>query len=212
MLDMVGQLNDQQHGYVSKIITGVEVMSRLVNNLLDLGRIEAGVGLQVEDVVIEDVIEAVTGSLQLQADEKSIRLGVELAQGLPRSLRADKALLQQALYNLVENAVKYTPQNGKVTLRVKPRPEGLLVEVRDNGIGIAPADQPRLFEKFYRGSHREARKHRGSGLGLAIVRSIAERHGGRVWVESQLGEGSTFFLSIPYQPKGEANGNTRPFV
>ncbi len=212
MLDMVGQLNEQQHGYVSKIITGVEVMSRLVNNLLDLGRIEAGVGLQVEDVVLMDVVEAVTGSLQLQAGEKNIRLGVELAQGLPRVIRADRALLQQAIYNLVENAVKYTPQKGKVTLRLKPRPEDFLVEVQDNGIGIAPADQPRLFEKFYRGSQREARKQRGSGLGLAIVRSIAERHGGKVWLESQLGEGSTFFLSIPYQPKGDANGKTKPFV
>jgi two-component system phosphate regulon sensor histidine kinase PhoR len=84
-----------------------------------------------------------------------------------------------------------------VTVRLKPLPDHILFEVRDTGIGIAPADQPRLFEKFFRGSQREARAERGSGLGLAIVRSIAERHKGKVWVESLLGQGSTFFLLVP---------------
>ncbi len=106
-------------------------------------------------------------------------------------------MLQQGIYNLVENAIKYTPKNGKVTVRMKPLPGSILFEIRDTGIGISPADQPRLFEKFFRGSQREARAERGSGLGLAIVRSIAERHGGKVWVESVLGQGSTFFLLIP---------------
>jgi PAS domain S-box-containing protein len=197
MLEMVGELNDQQRNYVQKIIVGVESMSRLVNNLLDLGRIEAGVGLEVEKVAVDDIVKAVVNTLHLQAEHKEIRLQVEMAENTPQMLDADRALLQQALYNLVENAIKYTPQQGSVTLRVKPRGRMVQFEVQDTGIGIAPADQPRLFEKFFRGSQREARAQRGSGLGLAIVRSIVERHGGKIWVESTLGHGSTFYFVIP---------------
>jgi PAS domain S-box-containing protein len=203
MLEMVGELNDQQQGYVRKIISGVENMSRLVNNLLDLGRIEIGVGLQVENVPIRDVIERVVGALQLQASQKNISLSVNAMQDLPATIEADQALLHQGVYNLVENAIKYTPNGGQVVVRMRTAQKDLVFEVQDNGIGIAPSDLPRLFEKFYRGKQRDARSQHGSGLGLAIVRSIAERHGGRVWVESELGKGSTFFLLVPLsQPKG----------
>jgi signal transduction histidine kinase len=101
------------------------------------------------------------------------------------------------LHNLVENAIKYTRAEGKVHVRVRTQPIGVVFEVIDNGIGISPVDQPRLFEKFYRGAQHGSKEQRGTGLGLAIVKSIAERHGGRVWAESQLGKGSTFYLAIP---------------
>jgi PAS domain S-box-containing protein len=208
MLEMVGDLNEQQHSYIRKMIGGVESMARLVNNLLDLGRIEAGVGLQVENVVLKEVIENIVGTLQLSASQKNLRLGLEMDRELPATIEADKGLLHQAVYNLVENAIKYTPEGGWVVLRVKARPTGVQFEAQDNGIGVAPADQPRLFEKFYRGSQREARTQRGTGLGLAIVRSIAERHGGKVWLESQVGKGSTFFLLVPYMlPAGTKRAN-----
>jgi PAS domain S-box-containing protein len=203
MLDMSCELNDQQKNYVTRIISGVESMTRVVNNLLDLGGIEAGLGLQVDNVVLTEIVDGVVNTLLLQADLKNIRLEVELAHDLPQSVEADHALLQQAVYNLVENAIKYTSENGIVKLRVKTCAEGLQFEVQDNGIGIAQTDQPHLFEKFFRGSQREARVQHGSGLGLAIVHSIAETHGGRVWVESVVGQGSTFFLIVPFtQPEG----------
>ena len=197
MLEMVGQLNDQQNSYVQKIISGVESMSRLVNNLLDLGRIESGVGLQLETINVQDVVERVTGSLQLQAAQKRIQLSCEFPQQSVPMIEADQALLQQALHNLVENAIKYTRAEGKVHVRVRTQPIGAVFEVIDNGIGISPVDQPRLFEKFYRGAQHGSKEQHGTGLGLAIVKSIAERHGGRVWAESQLGKGSTFYLAIP---------------
>lgn len=202
MLDTVGELNEQQQGYVKKIVTGVENMSRLVNNLLDLGRIEIGVGLQVENVTVMDIIERVTGALQLQAMQKNIQLSLELPKDMPHAVEADQALLHQAVYNLVENAIKYTPSAGKVTIRTLSQPDFLIFAVEDSGIGIPPEDTPHLFEKFYRGKQREARNQPGSGLGLAIVQSIAESHRGRVWVESAVGKGSTFYLQIPLtQPK-----------
>ncbi|MGC8855417.1 MAG: sensor histidine kinase, partial [Anaerolineae bacterium] len=197
MLEMVGELNDQQQGYVRKIIAGVENMSRLVNNLLDLGRIEVGVGLQVESVPVVDILERAVGALRLQASQKKITLNVELPRDMPHVVEADGALLHQAVYNLVENAIKYTPEGGQVTLRTRSTSGFIIFEVEDSGIGISPEDIGHLFEKFYRGKQREARAQQGTGLGLAIVRSIAERHGGRVWVESELGKGSIFYLQIP---------------
>lgn len=202
MLEMVGELNEQQQGYVKKIISGVENMSRLVNNLLDLGRIEIGVGLQLEHVTVLDIIERVTSGLQLQASQKNITLRVELPKDMPHAVQADQALLHQAVYNLVENAIKYTPDGGRVIIRTVSQSDYLIFAVEDSGFGIAAEDLPRLFEKFYRGKQRETRAQPGSGLGLAIVSSIASNHGGRVWVDSIVGQGSTFYLQIPLnQPK-----------
>ena len=198
MLQMVGDLNEQQRGYTKKILGGVENMTRLVNNLLDLGRIEAGIGLQIEKVQISQVVDEVMTSLQLQATQKEIQLSQEANPEIgPLIVEVDRALMQQALYNLVENAIKYTSQSGQVRVKVERRSTTLLFQVIDNGIGIAPLDLPRLFEKFYRSGRREAYQQRGSGLGLAIVKSIVERHNGRAWVDSQLGKGSVFSMEIP---------------
>lgn len=203
MLDTVGELNEQQQGYVKKIVAGVENMSRLVNNLLDLGRIEIGVGLQVESVTVLDIIERVTSALNLQALQKNITLSVEFPKDMPHAVEADQALLHQALYNLVENAIKYTPEGGRVGIRALSRGGYVIFVIEDSGFGIAEDDLPHLFEKFYRGKQRQARAQPGSGLGLAIVHSIAESHRGRVWVESKLGKGSVFYLQIPL---AQANG------
>jgi signal transduction histidine kinase len=197
MLEMAGELNEQQKNYAKMIVQGVDNMAKLVNNLLDLGRIDFGVGLQVESIPVLDILERVTGSLQMQAKQKGISLGVAIPKDLPHAIEADAALLQQALYNLVENALKYTSPSGEVTIHLQTAPSELTFAVQDSGIGIPKNDLPRLFEKFYRGTNREALAQRGTGLGLAIVKSIAERHGGSVWVESELGKGSTFYLKIP---------------
>lgn len=202
MLQMVGDLNDQQKGYVRKIISGVDGMSRLVNNLLDIGRIEAGVGLQLEMTPVAEMIERIVSSLQLQATQKNIQLSQTVSTGVYQAIEVDSALLQQALYNLVDNAIKYTAVGGQVQIKAHSRGDYVLFEVEDSGIGIAPLDQPRLFEKFYRGGQRDgSTAQRGTGLGLAIVKSVAERHRGRVWLESRLGKGSTFYLEIPASQK-----------
>jgi PAS domain S-box-containing protein len=204
MLEMAGTLNDQQKNYIKMILQGVENMSKLVSNLLDLGRIDFGVGLQVESIPVLDILERVTGSLQMQSKEKQISLGVEIPKDMPHAIEADQALLHQALYNLVENALKYTPEGGEVTIQLHTSASALTFAVQDSGIGIAKGDLPRLFEKFYRGTNREALAQRGTGLGLAIVKSIAERHGGKVWVESEVGRGSVFYLQIPLVQSKEA--------
>jgi signal transduction histidine kinase len=197
MLQMVGELNEQQTSYAQKIISSVESMSRLVNNLLDLGRIEAGVGLQLEMVPVHEVLGKVVSGLQLQAAQKQIQLDLKVPDQSILLIEADQALLQQALHNLVENAIKYTEADGQVSVSLHSMEERIIFEVRDSGIGIAPADQQRIFEKFFRATRRGFQHDRGTGLGLTIVKSIAEHHGGRVWLESQLGRGSVFYLEVP---------------
>jgi PAS domain S-box-containing protein len=206
MLEMAGELNDQQKNYAKMIVQGVDNMAKLVNNLLDLGRIEFGVDLQLESIPVLNIIERVTGGLQMIAADKDISLSLEIPKDISDAVEADQALLHQAVYNLVENAIKYTPKGGDVTVRLQSNASALTFAIHDSGIGIQADDLKRLFEKFYRGTNREALSQRGTGLGLAIVKSIAERHGGKVWVESELGKGSMFFLQIPLaQPQESAN-------
>ncbi len=203
MLEMVGELNEQQMGYVKKILTSVDGMNQLVTSLLDLGRIDAGVDLNLEMVPVQEIVDRVVGALQLQASQKQVVISSDISQHAIPLIEADYALLQQALHNLVENAVIYTEPRGKISVRVEPDKDQMVFTVVDTGIGIAPVDLPRIFEKFYRGGQKEAKKRQGTGLGLAIVKSIADRHKGRVWVESQLGKGSAFHLAIPFrQHKG----------
>jgi PAS domain S-box-containing protein len=203
MLDLVGDLNEQQTKYVEKIVQGVENMSRLVNTLLDLGRIAAGVGLHLEMIPIADVVRQVTDALRMEAVQRKIDYHVHIPESTVPLIEADQALIERAIQNLVDNAIKYSDANGEVhiTLKVASKEE-VLIEIKDSGIGISPVDIPRLFERFYRASSQKNIEERGSGLGLAIVKSIAERHSGSVSVESQLGKGSTFTIKLPIkQPK-----------
>ena len=176
---------------------GVENMKRLVNNLLDLGRIDAGIGLKIEPVFIILILNEVAAELQPNALQKKIDFSVECAIDKEVQIEADPALLKQALFNLAENAIKYSNEGGKVTISVRQKGDFVCFEVQDTGIGIAPLDLPHMFEKFYRSTRREAYRQRGTGLGLAIVKSIIERHGGEVGVKSQLGVGTTFHIDIP---------------
>lgn len=197
MLEMGGGLTPKQQDYARKIAAGVDGMTRLVNNLLDLGRLEIGVALRLEPVDVLDMTTQVVGSLQGQAAQKNITLSVELPANVSITIEADQALLRQAFYNLAENAIKYTGEGGTVAVRVVQKDKDLVYSVADSGIGIPAEDLPHLFEKFYRSRQREARAQHGTGLGLAIVQSVAVNHGGRVWVESVLGSGSIFHLQIP---------------
>lgn len=197
MLMMVGELNEQQNSYLRRIITGVDDMSDLVSGLLDIGRIEAGVGLQLQKRPADEVIERVIKSVQEKAQQRHIQIVKDLDTTVVPLLEADQGLLQRALANLVDNAIKFTDSGGKVTLGLRVEPEQVVYTVQDSGIGISPADQRRLFEKFYRVSAHGTKAERGSGLGLAISKSIVDRHHGTIKVNSQLGKGSIFEIAIP---------------
>jgi PAS domain S-box-containing protein len=203
MLEMVGSLNDQQVSYVQKILSSVEVMSRLVSNLLDLNRLGAGVGLKLEQFALQNAVEPVITALKAQAAQKRIQFSLELPSQAT-VIEADPALLQQAIYNLVDNAIKFNRNEGSVIVSAQVRSDRVIFEVKDSGIGISPMDQSRLFDRYQHNLPAGPEESRVTGLGLVIVKSIVDRHHGQVWVESQLGKGSTFYLAIPLrQPRSE---------
>jgi PAS domain S-box-containing protein len=195
MIPMIGQVETKQQDYLDKITRGIEQMTVLIDDLLDLGRIEAGIGLVREPARLVDIAQEAVESLQPQAVARGLKL--RLVEVAPGALRGDRQLIKHAISNLIDNAVKYTPAGGSVEVAVDERDSWAIVRVTDSGIGIAAVDQPRLFEKFYRVKRRDTIDIRGTGLGLAIVKSIAEWHHGRVWVESHLGKGSTFTIALP---------------
>ncbi|MDH4136877.1 MAG: ATP-binding protein, partial [Anaerolineae bacterium] len=197
MIPTVGNLNEKQQEFVDRILRGIDQMAELIDDLLDIGRIEAGVGIELAPCAVGGLVRVVVAESLGRAEAKNLKLQLELPLTLPPII-GDEALIKRAVANLVDNAIKYTPE-GSVTVRVRERDSYLVVSVSDTGIGIAPADQIRLFEKFYRIKRRDTIRIKGTGLGLAIVKSIAERHHGKAWVESKLGEGSTFYLALPQE-------------
>lgn len=203
MLSMVGELNDRQRDYMQRILEGIEQMNGLVGDLLDLRRVEAGVGIRKEPCRLGLIMVEAVEAMRARANATGVELRLEPSEGSP-TVVGDRALLRQSVSNLVDNAVKYTPSGGKVEVGLEITEDTATIRVTDNGIGISPADQVRLFEKFYRIKRRETGNVQGTGLGLALVKSIVERHGGRVWVDSRLNRGSTFFVQLPLPPEGSA--------
>lgn len=199
MLSMVGPLNEQQRRYDQKVSASIDQMTELVDHLLDLGRIEAGLGLSREEINVERILDEVLQIYRPFAVAKQITLAVDIQEGM-KPIVVDPTLIQQALANLVDNAIIYTPANGRVSVRASQSGEVQSISVEDSGVGIAPADQARLFEKFYRVHREQAADEERPGLGLAIAKSIVEQHGGRVLVSSRLGTGSAFTVELPIHP------------
>lgn len=208
MLPMLGEMNEQQQEYLKKINVGLDGMAHLVNNLLDLGRIESGEGIKLESIDPAPIIERVIKTLLPDANHKSIILEAALPEEKGERIRADATLLQQALYNLVENAIHFTNFGGRVDVGYRNESDKVVFFVKDNGIGISPIDIPGLFNSQPSGLVERAKAEGAGGgvkLGLKIVKTIVEKHGGSVRVESQLGKGSTFFCELP-KPGSEAQG------
>ncbi|MGQ9714379.1 MAG: GAF domain-containing protein [Anaerolineae bacterium] len=202
LMGAVGDLNPQQHHFLEVIKSNADRLTALINDLLDISRIETGrLRLDLQPMHVQEVIEEVLGSLRGRAEAKGLRVRAEVPQGLP-AVVADRDRITQVVLNLMDNAVRYTPEGGEVSVRVELADEALLVHVQDTGIGIAPEEQDRIFERFYRSEDARVQETEGTGLGLAIVKSLVEMHGGRVWVESALEKGSTFSFTIPLRGRG----------
>jgi signal transduction histidine kinase len=170
-------------------------MSRLVNDLLLLGQVEAGELLQRGPVAVDQLLSEVAEQVRVQADQRR----VELLRSEPTTIVADRDRLKQLLWNLVENAVRYTPPGGLIRLGMRREPDWVELTVADNGPGIAPEHLDHIFDRFYRVDRARSRATGGAGLGLAIVKHIAQAHGGSVSVESTVGQGSTFLVRLPAQ-------------
>lgn len=183
--------------YVEKIMAGIDRMTRLVNDLLELARIEAGLHLQFDRVHVDKLLQEIAMEYASPAKAAGVSLVVDVADDLPAAV-ADPAQLRRAITNLVTNGLKHAANSGPLMIHAEALGREMVISVRDHGPGIAAVDQTHLFEKFYRGEGLSTvERAKGSGLGLAIVKSVADHHNGRVWCESRSGEGSIFYLAIP---------------
>jgi two-component system NtrC family sensor kinase len=195
LLDRVGPLNDEQKQFVKHIQDSAQNITALVNDLLDLGRIEAGFDTRKDEVSLGTILHYTLDNLGRQIVDKQQDMQVNIAENLP-ILRGNPIRLRQLMDNLLVNALKYTPVGGKIVVNLRAEADQIIFEVTDTGVGIPVTDQTHIFEKFYRASNAP-KGTPGTGLGLAIVKSIVENHEGRIWVESVVDQGTKFVVVLP---------------
>jgi signal transduction histidine kinase len=202
MGDTSGRFDDQERKrFLGQINSGGKDMLVLINDVLDLSKVEAGqVVLRTEDVLVADVVRNVMSTMELLASKKSIRLETDVAAA--GKVPADFGKVKQMLLNLVSNAVKFTPEGGRVTVVARRLAETLEISVADTGIGIAESDQEEIFKAFRQIDSAAAREQHGTGLGLALTKRFVELHGGQIRISSEPGTGSVFTLSLPLAPIG----------
>jgi PAS domain S-box-containing protein len=196
-----GAVTETQNHFLEIIRSNVGRLANLVSDTLDLSRIEAGkIQLKLMPVSLVALVRQVVETLQQEFVSRSLKLQLELPHDLPM-VYGDPDRLVQILTNLMSNAYKYTPA-GTVTIRAHRTGDTVQVDVRDTGLGINPENQARLFTRFYRVRTPETDSIAGTGLGLSIVKSLVELHGGKIWLDSQMGKGSTFSFTVPCVPEG----------
>ncbi|MEO8202978.1 MAG: ATP-binding protein [Betaproteobacteria bacterium] len=197
---MFGELNEKQADYLNDIHTSGKHLLSLINDILDLSKIEAGrMDLELSTFDVPDALANALTLIRERATRHNIALVLDAAAGLGE-ITADERKFKQILLNLLSNAVKFTPDSGRVEVRSRRNEGALEVAVIDTGIGIAPDDQAAVFEEFRQVGRHYTNKNEGTGLGLALTKRFVELHGGRLWLESEPGKGSTFTFTIPSAP------------
>ncbi len=221
---LAGPVSAQQREYLEDIYSSGKHLLSLINDILDLSKIEAGkMSLDLDNVDVATLVSGALSIVREKATQHRLQLSSEVAPDVGQ-LCADPRKLKQILFNLLSNALKFTPDGGTVVVRARrvaapaqpplPSPVGtveyLLLEVQDTGIGIAPADQVRLFTAFTQIDSELSRQYEGTGLGLVLVKRMAQLHGGWVGLESTPSQGSTFRVWLPYRPAYDAPSHTAP--
>jgi signal transduction histidine kinase len=203
MMGAAGAINENQSHFLDIVKNNIDRLNILVSDLLDISSIEAGrVQLTRQPIDIRQITRSVIADLQhrSQEEKKPMTFALEVPRVLPR-VHGDSDRIKQVMLNLLDNAYHYTPENGTITVHLHSLngTNEVQVDVIDNGVGIAKADQERIFERFYRGEHPLVLATPGTGLGLAIVKQLVEMHKGRIWLKSKgvAGEGSIFSFTLP---------------
>jgi signal transduction histidine kinase len=204
-----GDLNEKQEDYLRDVLSSGQHLLSLINDILDLSKVEAGrMELELGTFALEPVLEAGLVMVRERASRKGVEFHLEVAADTGR-VEADERKIKQVVFNLLTNAVKFTPAGGKVTISAQRTERTVEVAVADTGVGIAPEEQGRVFEEF--GQARSAAgQSEGTGLGLALCKRFVDLHGGTIAVASELGRGATFTFELPVRPPAPA-GSARRF-
>ncbi len=196
---LAGAMNDPQNRdrFLGIILEHSRRLARLTEDLLKLSQMDAErLELELRPVSVAQLVESCYETARHRAGEKELNLSLDVPEGLP-NVSGDARRLQEVLQNLLDNAIQYTLPGGNIVLSAETRNDEVIFTVADTGIGIPQADQPRIFERFYRVDVARSREAGGTGLGLSIAKHLIEGHGGRIWVESEVGVGSKFHVSVP---------------
>jgi signal transduction histidine kinase len=204
---IAGPLNEKQKDYLGDVRSSGQHLLGLINDILDLSKVEAGrMELEPTTISLREVIESTLSMVGERASRHGIAITCTFADGIP-SVVADERKLKQIVLNLLSNAIKFTPSGGEIAIATRHTEDAVEVSVRDTGVGISPADQLRIFEEFAQAKHgRQAVE--GTGLGLTLTKRFVELHGGRIWVESRPGYGSTFTFRLPTRALAVPNSQT----
>jgi two-component system phosphate regulon sensor histidine kinase PhoR len=206
---LAGAIDDPQNRirFLEIILEHSRRLARLTDDLLKLSKMDADrLELEIHRLSVSQFVESCVETAQRPAAEKNLRISVNLQEQMP-DIAADRRRLAEVLQNLLDNAIQYTPPGGQIMVSATEDDGQVKFTVADTGIGIPQADQPRIFERFYRVDVARSREVGGTGLGLAIARHLVETHGGRIWVESEVGRGSQFHFTVPVFDPERANGH-----
>jgi signal transduction histidine kinase len=197
---LFGELNEKQAEYTDDILTSGRHLLSLINEILDLSKVEAGrMELEVATFDLPLAIDNARTFVRERATRHGINLDVNVDERLGDFV-GDERKIKQILLNLLSNAVKFTPEGGRIGISARQTDGSVEISVSDTGIGIAPQDQPKIFEEFRQVGSDYAHKSEGTGLGLTLAKKFVELHGGRIWLESEVGKGSTFTFTLPIKP------------
>lgn len=194
LMKRVGNLNERQQMFTDQMVQSVERIKSLINDLLELDRLEAGLIRELEPVDLLETTTEIIESLNNKVEAKHQQMKVELPT-VPVYVIGTPAQVRQIMANLIDNAIKYTPDGGEIRIQIAPLDEQVIISVTDTGIGIPLEEQPHVFDKFYRAS--QVASYEGTGLGLSIVKTIVDSYKGRIWIESKPSSGSTFTVMLP---------------
>ena len=199
--EQFGTINEQQKEVLEVLKRNTDHLDHLINNYLSLVQLQAGtMKFMVEKIPIKSLIKDTIDIMYPLADSKKIKIDVRLTEGLPPfSIDVDK--IKQVLINIIGNAIKFSPEGTSININVKKKNEYILFEIQDFGLGIPKNEHEKIFSMFFQSKSSRNKHIKGAGLGLPISKAIVEAHGGRIWVDSKMGKGSTFSFTLPIKPK-----------
>jgi PAS domain S-box-containing protein len=194
----MGEITSSQKKSLKTIISATNRMNELISTLLNITRIESGtIAVTPKLIYMDKIAEEVLKELSIMANNSNITLGIKCSKNEKTGIRSDALIVKEILTNLVSNSIKYTPEEGKVTVLIKPRTKDILIEVQDNGWGIPTYAQDQIFSKFFRAHNIVKRETTGTGLGLYLVKGLLEQLGGKIWFDSKEGVGTNFYFTLP---------------